>query len=70
MKKVFLYLYPIKEFTSIFLFHNDKIDNLINICYIKVAFEREIKMLSNQITTTTNNTTLKSISYIGCFSIA
>ena len=25
MKKVFLYLYPIKEYTNMFLFHDDKL---------------------------------------------
>ena len=34
------------------------------------AFEREIIMLNNQLTTTTKTTKLKSIGYIGCFSIA
>lgn len=31
MKKVFLYLYPIKEFTNMFLFHNDKLYDEWNI---------------------------------------
>lgn len=31
MKKVFLYLYPIKEYASIFLFHNDKLYDDLNI---------------------------------------
>ena len=31
MKKVFLYLYPIKEFTSMFLFHNDSLYDELNI---------------------------------------
>ena len=44
-------------------------DNTKRICYINIAFERENNMLNNQLTTTTKTTTLKSISYIGCFSI-
>jgi hypothetical protein len=31
LKKVFLYLYPIKEYASIFLFHNDKLYDDLNI---------------------------------------
>ena len=31
MKKVFLYLYPIKEYTEMFLFHDDKLYDELNV---------------------------------------
>ncbi|MBP3635423.1 MAG: hypothetical protein J6J17_03080 [Bacilli bacterium] len=42
MKKVFLYLYPIEEFTKMFLFHNDSL-------YDEWGIERPLPILNNTI---------------------
>ena len=42
MKKVFLYLYPIKEFTRMFLFHNDRL-------YDEWGVERPLTILNDTI---------------------
>lgn len=42
MKKVFLYLYPIEEFTKMFLFHNDGL-------YDEWGIERPLPILNNTI---------------------
>ena len=51
------------------LFFVSFFDFLANLCYINIAFEREIIMLK-QLTTTTYTTKNKSIYSIGCFNIA
>lgn len=42
MKKVFLYLYPIEEYTKIFLFYNDKL-------YDEMSIERPLPILNDTI---------------------
>lgn len=42
MRKVFLYLYPIEEFTKMFLFHDDSL-------YDEWGIERPLPILNNAI---------------------